>query len=56
MADDGHLLGICTERDIVFDVVANGLDPVCTPVSAVMTTDRSPSGRTALRPRAAPDV
>ncbi|TVO67154.1 CBS domain-containing protein [Denitromonas ohlonensis] len=39
VADDGRLLGICTERDIVFDVVANGLDPFCTPVSAVMTTD-----------------
>ncbi|MBT0963712.1 CBS domain-containing protein [Denitromonas iodatirespirans] len=37
VVDDGRLIGICTERDIVFDVVANGLDPAATPVSAVMT-------------------
>lgn len=39
VVDNGHLIGICTERDIVFDVVANGLDPAATPVSAVMTRD-----------------
>jgi signal-transduction protein with cAMP-binding, CBS, and nucleotidyltransferase domain len=34
--EDGTLLGICTERDLV-KVVAAGLDPSTTPVSAVMT-------------------
>jgi len=39
VVDDGLLIGICTERDIVFDVVATGLDPQHTPISAVMTCD-----------------
>lgn len=35
----GRLVGICTERDIVFDVVAEGLDPLSTPIRAIMTAD-----------------
>lgn len=35
----GKLLGICTERDLAFKVLADGLDPDTTPVSAVMTPD-----------------
>ena len=31
------LVGICTERDVVFDIVAEGLDPDQTQVRAVMT-------------------
>lgn len=37
--DDSHLVGICTERDIVFRVVAAARDPSRTPVSAVMTRE-----------------
>lgn len=37
--DDGHLLGICTERDLAYKVLAEGLDANTTPVSAVMTPD-----------------
>ena len=33
----GRLVGICTERDIVFRVVAPGLDPTVTRLSDVMT-------------------
>lgn len=33
------LVGICTERDLVFDVIACGLDPDQTSVSAVMTAN-----------------
>ncbi len=36
-AADGKLVGICTERDLAFKVLAEGLDPLATPVSAVMT-------------------
>lgn len=39
VVDDGQLIGICTERDIVFDVVASGLDPRRSPISTVMTCD-----------------
>jgi CBS domain-containing protein len=35
--EDEHLVGIFTERDVVFRVVARGLDPKATPVSSVMT-------------------
>jgi CBS domain-containing protein len=35
--DHGNLVGIFTERDIVFRVVAPGLDPAATRVVAVMT-------------------
>jgi CBS domain-containing protein len=35
--EDGTLVGICTERDLVFKVMAEGLDPLTTPVQAVMT-------------------
>jgi CBS domain-containing protein len=33
------LIGICTERDLVFDVLAGGLDPDQTSVSVVMTAN-----------------
>lgn len=33
----GCLIGICTERDLTFKVLAEGLDPQHTPVAAVMT-------------------
>ncbi len=36
---DKTLRGICTERDIVFDVVAAGLDPEMIKVEAIMTVD-----------------
>lgn len=35
----GVLIGICTERDVVFDVVAGSLDPDQTSVSAIMTVN-----------------
>lgn len=35
--DDGRLLGICTERDLTFKVLAAGLDASATPVGTVMT-------------------
>ncbi|PKO35552.1 MAG: hypothetical protein CVU34_04475 [Betaproteobacteria bacterium HGW-Betaproteobacteria-7] len=38
-AKKGRLIGICTERDLAFKVLAEGLDPLTTPVSAVMTED-----------------
>ncbi len=38
---DGVLLGICTERDLAYKVLADGLDPK-TPVSEIMT--RNPQG------------
>jgi CBS domain-containing protein len=34
---DGKLLGILTERDLMTRVVAKALDPAATPVTAVMT-------------------
>lgn len=34
-----ELVGICTERDVVFGVVAEGLDPRRTQVAEVMTRD-----------------
>lgn len=37
--DQGRLVGIFTERDVMRRVVATGLDPAATPVSAVMTRD-----------------
>ncbi|MDH5287707.1 MAG: CBS domain-containing protein [Betaproteobacteria bacterium] len=37
--DHDRLVGICTERDIVFRVVARGLDPAATRVADVMTPD-----------------
>ena len=37
--DDGHLLGIVTERDLVFKVLAAGLDAHTTPVRSVMTAN-----------------
>lgn len=36
---DGTLLGICTERDLAFKVIAAGLDTNTTPVEAIMTPD-----------------
>ena len=40
VVEDGGLVGIFTERDVVFRVIAQGLDPETTVVQAVMT--RSP--------------
>ena len=37
--DQGRLVGIFTERDVMRRVVATGLDPAATLVSAVMTRD-----------------
>ena len=37
--DEGHLLGIFTERDILRRVVAEGRDPAKEPLSAVVTKD-----------------
>jgi CBS domain-containing protein len=37
VVDRGELLGIFTERDVVFRVVARGLDPDATRLSLVMT-------------------
>lgn len=34
---DGQLIGICTERDLAFKVLADGLDASSTPVGTVMT-------------------
>jgi CBS domain-containing protein len=36
---DKTLRGICTERDVVFDVVAAGLDPERVQAEAIMTVD-----------------
>jgi CBS domain-containing protein len=38
VAEQGHLVGICTERDITQRVVAKGLDPNTTPIREVMTS------------------
>ena len=37
--DDGRLIGICTERDLAYKVLAEGLDANTTPVAAVMTAN-----------------
>jgi CBS domain-containing protein len=37
--EDGQLLGICTERDLTYKVLATGLDPKTTPVGRVMTAN-----------------
>jgi CBS domain-containing protein len=37
--EDGRLVGICTERDLTFKVLAAGLDPHTTPVRSVMTAN-----------------
>lgn len=39
IGEGGRLQGIFTERDVLFRVVAKGLDPDSTPLSAVMTPD-----------------
>lgn len=36
---DGKLIGICTERDLTFKVLAEGLDIDTTQVASVMTAD-----------------
>ncbi|HEX8986863.1 MAG TPA: CBS domain-containing protein [Rhodocyclaceae bacterium] len=48
VVERGRLVGICTERDIVFGVVAAGLDPAKTPVADIMT--REPQTIAADRP------
>lgn len=42
--DDGSLLGICTERDLAFKVLAAGLDADATPIHSVMTGDPQTTG------------
>ncbi len=37
--DDGTLIGICTERDLAYKVLAEGLDANTTPVRSVMTAN-----------------
>ena len=37
--DEGRLAGIMTERDVLFRVVEEGIDPTATPVSQVMTVN-----------------
>ena len=37
VVEDDHLIGIFSERDAVFRVVARGLEPATTPLAAVMT-------------------
>lgn len=39
VSEDGRLVGIVTDRDIVVRVVAAGKDPRTTPVSAAMSAD-----------------
>ena len=39
VVEGGKLVGIFTERDVVFRVVAMGLDPKMTPLGAVMTAE-----------------
>jgi CBS domain-containing protein len=39
VVDGGRLVGIFSERDVVFRVVARGLDPAATPLAQVMTPD-----------------
>lgn len=39
VVEDGRLLGIFTERDAVFRVLAHGLDPDTTTLAQVMTPD-----------------
>lgn len=38
-ADTGRLLGICTERDLVFKVLASGKDARQVPVGEIMSAD-----------------
>ena len=38
-AENGKLIGICTERDLTFKVLAEGLDANTTQVHSVMTRD-----------------
>ncbi|MBU4556718.1 MAG: CBS domain-containing protein [Actinobacteria bacterium] len=42
VADDGALLGMCTDRQITHTVVADGQDPVVVTVDEVMFTDFVP--------------
>lgn len=37
--DGGPLVGVCTERDLAFKVISEGLDPNTTPVRNVMTAN-----------------
>jgi len=39
VVEDEHLLGIFSERDAVFRVIARGLDPAATRLAQVMTPD-----------------
>lgn len=46
VVEDNQLSGILTERDMVFRVIATGLDPQATPVQAVMTANPKTLGPT----------
>lgn len=46
VVEDNQLSGILTERDMVFRVIATGLDPQATPVKAVMTANPKTLGPT----------
>lgn len=37
--ESGRLIGICTERDLNYKVLAEGLDPLATTIGSVMTAD-----------------
>ena len=39
VTEDGRLVGFCSERDIVYRVVAKGRDPDVTEVSEIMSAD-----------------
>jgi CBS domain-containing protein len=39
VVDRGHLVGMLTDRDLALRCVAAGLDPLTTPVEALMTPD-----------------
>ena len=39
VCDDGHIIGVLTDRDITVRATAEGLDPVTTPVGDVMTPE-----------------
>ena len=48
--EEGRLVGIFTERDVLRRVVADGRDPAATPLGTVMTTSRISSPMTRSAP------
>lgn len=53
VVDDGKVVGLITDRDIVIRVVAEGLG-MDTPVAQVMTERSRPAGRTTMSPTRPP--